>query len=215
MAGSRARRVALAPLVAVLAACTGTTPPAPVGNGPMSGRESAAQTPTPAPTSTPARRPTPPVVQSSERLRCIDGTSGITPAPRGTPWVNGVWSDGWRGQVAGGEAQAHKPIFWKGFLYVGPAASRWTTLMVVAPADARLYYVPFVLWAPPGGQQHQRLGAEDLSAGRRSVAVEACGEQPLGYTGGITTLGAACVTLSVEAAGRRAERVVLPLGTPC
>jgi hypothetical protein len=127
--------------------------------------------------------------------------------------VNGLWSDGWRAQTQGDAATG--PAIWKGFLYVGPQAARWTTLRIVTPVDARLYYVPFVLWAPPGGQPQGRLDPQNVFAGRRAVAVESCGRQPLGYTGGITTMGRACVTLTVEAAGRRAERVVLPLGAPC
>ncbi len=212
MGGSRLRCAALACLVLVLAGCTGANSAVPPDSGPT--LPSGTATPPSAPVRAPAPPPpSPSVVPSSARLSCTDGTSGITPAPRDARWVNGVWSDGWREQTAGPGATG-PAIFWKGFLYVGPAAARWTTLTVIAPADARLYYVPFALWAPPDGQQ-QRLGAEDLSAGRRSVAVEACGKQPLGYTGGITTLGPACVTLAVGVTGRRAERIVLPLGAPC
>lgn len=106
-------------------------------------------------------------------------------------------------------------MFWKTFLYVGPEAARWTTLRVVSPASARLYLVPFVVWSPPPGADAPRPGPEDPALGRRSIEVEACGQQPLGYPGGVTTIGPACVTLAVESGNRPAGKVRLALGAPC
>ena len=106
-------------------------------------------------------------------------------------------------------------MFWKTFLYVGPEAARWTTLRVVSPASARLYLVPFVVWSPTAGADSPQPGPEDPALGRRSAEVESCGQQPLGYPGGITTIGPACVTLAVESRNRRAGKVTLPLGADC
>ena len=147
---------------------------------------------------------------------CADGTSGITPAPAGTRWVNGLWSDSWAGFIQHSDvAQRGRPVFWKTFLYVGPEAARWTALRVVSPASARLYLVPFVVWSPPPGFAAPQLGTDDPALGRRFTEVEACGQQPLGYPGGVTTIGPACVTLAVESGNRRAEEVRLALGARC
>jgi hypothetical protein len=154
---------------------------------------------------------------ASARLGCDDGTSGITPPAPDTPWVSGLWADGWAGSVQPAEGGVHQlPAFWKAFLYVGPRASHWTTMSVVAPASARIYYVPFLSWAPPAGRSSVRaLGTLDPASGRRSITFEYCGRQPLGYPGGVTTIGPVCVTLKITAPGRPPRAVRLPLGIRC
>jgi hypothetical protein len=130
--------------------------------------------------------------------------------------VNGLWSDGWSELIqASAPAPRGQPAFWKTFLYVGPKAARWTTLRVVSPPSARLYLVPFALWSPAPGVSVPQLATDDPALGRRSTDVEACGQQPLGYPGGITTIGPACVTLVVESRNRRAGQVRLALGAAC
>jgi hypothetical protein len=106
-------------------------------------------------------------------------------------------------------------VFWKTFLYVGPDAARWTALRIVTPASARLYLVPFAVWSGVAGAGAPQPGPDDPALGRRSTEVEACGQQPLGYPGGITTIGPACVTLTVESRNRHAGNVRLALGAPC
>ena len=177
------------------------------------------QSPTAAPSAAspaPASARPAPRYEAPPRLTCADGTSGITPAPAGTRWVNGLWSDGWSTSPRQwAPAPRGQPAFWKTFLYVGPDASRWTTLRVVSPASARLYLVPFAVWSQVPGAAAPQLGTDDVARGRRSTEVEACGQQPLGYPGGITTIGRACVTLAVESADLRTQEVRLTLGTPC
>jgi hypothetical protein len=152
-----------------------------------------------------------------ERLTCDDGTRGITPPAPRTRWVNGLSGDGWAGSAsATGGTKAQEPTFWKSFLYVGPDAAAWTLLSVVDPPSARIYYVPFRFWSPPAdGSSRPVLGVTNPGSGRTTIAFQYCGQQPLGFTGGVTTVGPACVTLKVTAPGRRAASVRLPLGTRC
>jgi hypothetical protein len=194
-------------LLAVTGACSGSTA-TPTNSSGSAGSVSPAAGPRP---SSVRYLPAP------ERLSCNDGTSGITPPAPGTRWVNGLSGDGWAGSAsAPGGTKGQEPTFWKSFLYVGPNAARWTVLSVVDPPSARIYYVPFRFWSPPGdGSPRPALGLTDPGSGRTTIAFEYCGQQPLGFTGGVTTLGPACVTLAVTAPGRRAASVRLPLGARC
>jgi hypothetical protein len=150
-----------------------------------------------------------------ERLGCKDAATAISPAPRNTRWVNGLWTEAFDGGLLTNLTPAGRPMFWKSFLYVGPDAAPWTTVRVVSPAMARLFFTPFDVWEPPPGTSKPAYDPTDVTAGRRSMAFGSCLRQPAGYTGGVTTVGRACVTLSVEAAGRAPRQVRLALGERC
>jgi hypothetical protein len=196
--------VAAAMAVGVLCACSGS---------PAAGQAAVPGASTP-PASTP---PSPRVLAAPARLACEDGTTGISRRPKHQRWVNGLWAEGWDAAMtaSGAGVAPNGPVFWKAFLYVDPTAARWTTLRVVAPASAVLYYVPFRYWSPVNGGDRATLAEQDPAYGRASISVGSCSAQQVGYPGGLITIGPACVTVSVEARGRPAAQVRLPLGTDC
>ena len=150
-----------------------------------------------------------------ERLDCKDAATAIDPAPQNTRWVNGVWTEAFDGRLLTNLTPAGVPMFWKTFLYVGPDAAPSTTVCIVSPGGARLFYTPSVVWEPPPGTHTPPYDPTDITAGRTSMAFASCLRQPTGYTGGVTTTERMCVTLSVEAQGRAPRQVRLSLGVPC
>jgi hypothetical protein len=189
---------AAAILLPLIAAAGCTADPAP---------HSTATTPVPVPSMS--------SIASAARLTCGDGTSGINPPDAAMRRFNGLAADGWLDRVlplpsrpAGADAS-----FWKAFLYATSDARRWTTVTIASPATARLYYVPFSAWT--GQTPDARLDTGHLTSGRTAVEFEFCGEEPLGYTGGVLTQEPACVTLTVSAEGRPDATVRLPLGVAC
>jgi hypothetical protein len=204
----RARRSILAcglvAAVALLLGCTSGRPAA-----------SASQSASPASPASSVPASTVAMYTVPERLGCRDAATAISPAPQNTRWVNGLWTEAFDGALLTNLTPAGKPMFWKTFLYVGPDAAPWTTVRVVSPAVARLFFTPFDVWEPPRGTSKPAYDPTDVTAGRRSMAFEACLRQPAGYTGGVTTVGRACLILSVEAAGRAPRQVRLALGVPC
>ncbi len=191
----------------VLAACTGVP-----ADSPTTSRSGSSVPPT-----TPAVPATSAVARAPADLRCADGTRAISGAPtKASQWRLGLWGENWgRRQVEEG-VSAGVPAFWKVFLYVSPDAAPSTTLRVVTPRSARLYYVPFVWWSSFGSEARTpALTLRDLRHGRQDITFGHCAGKVVGFPGGVQTLGAACVTLAVEAKGRPAERVSLALGSPC
>jgi hypothetical protein len=201
----RARRPILAgglvTAVALLLGCTSGRPAAPAST-------SASSAPS-VPASTVAMYTVP------ERLECTDATTAISPAPASTRWVNGLWTEAFDGALLTNLAPAGVPMFWKTFLYVGPDAAPWTTVRIVSPKAARLFYTPSVVWEPPPGTHTPPYDPTDVTAGRTAMTFGSCPRQPAGYTGGVTTTERMCVTLSVEAEGRAPRQVRLALGVPC
>ncbi|MGC9669435.1 hypothetical protein ACNTMW_23125 [Planosporangium sp. 12N6] len=149
------------------------------------------------------------------RLSCEDAATGVTTPSANLRRFNGLASDGWPESVRQPTANADgdRATFWKAFLYVTADAARWTTVTVAQPTTASLYYVPFPYWS--SASTDTTLGTEDPASGRRAITFESCPQQPLGYTGGVTTREPACVVLTVHADGRQDATVRLPLGVPC
>ena len=88
-------------------------------------------------------------------------------------------------------------LFRKVFLYVSVAAAATTTLDVVAPPDAMLYYVPGDVWM-------SNTPADDVITGaRRRVTFARCTTALTGYFGGVLTRTGECVTVFVTGAGQR------------
>jgi hypothetical protein len=127
-----------------------------------------------------------------ERLDCKDAATAIDPTPASTRWVNGVWTEAFDGGLLTNLTPAGVPMFWKTFLYVGPDAAPSTTVRIVAPEGARLFYTPWVVWEPPPGTRTPPYDPTD-----------------------VTTTERMCVTVSVEAEGRAPRQVRLALGVPC
>ena len=81
--------------------------------------------------------------------------------------------------------------FRKIFLYVAPGAAPVTTLQIISPATAALYYTDRVTW------QSAAADAQMLQAARSNVRIAAC-EDVGGYFGGVLALpNTACVLLGV------------------
>lgn len=154
-------------------------------------------------------------ITSASRLRCDDGTTGVNAPDPSRQRANGLTADGWSNRVlaAPSTTAAGQVIFCKAFLYATKDAQRWTTVTIDRPATARLYYVPFVAWSThaPGAE----LDLSHLASGQRAIAFEFCGQEPLGYPGGVLTQGPACLTLIVRADARPDAIVRCALGVPC
>jgi hypothetical protein len=154
-------------------------------------------------------------ITSASRLGCDDGTTGVNPPDPSMPRANGLTADGWTNRVlaAPSNTAAGQVIFWKAFLYATKDAQRWTTVTIDQPATTRLYYVPFVAWSTQ--TPSAKLDFSHLASGQNAIAFEFCGQEPLGYPGGVLTQGPECVTLTVRADGRPDATVRLALGVPC
>jgi hypothetical protein len=131
-------------------------------------------------------------------LRCADAARGTAPPPAAFLHVDGLASDGW-GQLptlpeigpvsAGGRLYR----FVAAFVYLTAQAAPWTTLRVVAPAGAWLYYTDFGTWTGGGNP----LAAPVPHGPSKQVEVAACPGRGSGtaYAGGLLLPAPGCVTL--------------------
>ncbi|MEO5724947.1 MAG: hypothetical protein ABIQ39_05705 [Ilumatobacteraceae bacterium] len=149
-------------------------------------------------------------------LTCADNGHPTTPAAEGDVSANGLNFSGVEPvherlssprPVSDGTTQM---FFEKVFLYVAASASPTTTMTVVSPTDALLYY------ATPETWQSVIPDADMLRDATKSVTVSRCDTDLTGYFGGVLLSTGACVEIKLEGDGNAdAARVLLPLPGPC
>ena len=131
-------------------------------------------------------------------LRCAGAARSVAaPAPTFLH-VEGLASDGWGalgalpdiGPVSAGGLLYR---FVTAFLYLTPQSAPETSVSVVSPTGAWLYYTDFGTWAGGGNP----LAPPVPHGPSKQVRVGACpdGGRPAAYTGGILVPGPTCVTL--------------------
>ena len=142
-------------------------------------------------------------------LRCADAARGIAPPSPSFLHVEGLASDGWDPLPAlpeiGPVSAGGRPYrFVTAFLYVTPQAAPLTTLSVVSPAAAWLYYTDFGTWTAG----RNPLAAPVPHGPSKQLQVAACPDRgtPTGYLGGVLLAGPACVTLRFTRSDTRASR---------
>ena len=160
------------------------------------------------PPARPAAGATMPLESGPVVLRCADAARGITSPSPAFLHVEGLASDGWDPLAAlpeiGPVSAGGRPYrFVKAFLYVTPQAAPRTTLTVVSPAGAWLYYTDFGTWS--GGRNP--LAAPVPHGPSKQVQVDACPDGgPTGYTGGVLLAAPACLTLRFTRSDTRTSR---------
>lgn len=212
MVHHRKESAALAAAAAVLAlgACTSgggngatttgrsgaTTHPPTGGSGPRTTAPSPAH-------SAPTR--THPIV-----LRCTDGQTGLNVPTAARAHVGGLVSSFLAGspgtfsssypRLAIGEDDY---VAIKSVLYATAQAGRHSTVTLISPASARMFYTDWSHWA----------GVQDVPSTARSVSVAACSGQTVGYPGFLLVTGPTCLTYRITAAGnQKAESRTVPIG---
>lgn len=94
----------------------------------------------------------------------------------------------------------------KSVLYVTPKSAPRTTITLVAPSSARLYYTSWRWW---GGKSD----AEVVRLSRTSITAASCDKGTVGYPGLLLVKGPTCVTVRVSATeGSNSERRTVPIG---
>ena len=102
--------------------------------------------------------------------------------------------------------------FSKTYTYVTKRAAPRTTIRVLDPKDALLFYTDGGTWT--SGHLSGRTVLEGAS---RSVSLANCNSDLTGYAGGILVRHPECVGLGILAHRQQAEqrRVNVPMGKPC
>ena len=114
-------------------------------------------------------------------LSCADAGSPTTPPDAGDLMVAGLTLSGIRasGPTAPGavtlEAGGERRLFRKIFLYVSTTAARRTTLQVVTPPDARLFYTDDTTW------MSKLPDSKMIELARQAVTVDSCSDDLTGY----------------------------------
>jgi hypothetical protein len=186
----RTRGITALAALALLAGCTTAAP----------GR--------PGPPATTTVADTMPVEAGPIVLGCADAARGIAPPSPADLHVEGLASDGWRPlpalpDIAPVSAGGRPYRFVKAFLYLTPQAAPLTTVTVVSPPDALLYYTAFGIWS--AGNPFAPTVPHGPS---RQLRVGTCPDDgsPTGYTGGVLISGPACVTLRFARSDSRTGR---------
>jgi hypothetical protein len=130
-------------------------------------------------------------------LRCADAIRSMPAAAPTFLHVEGLASDGWGAlgalpDIGPVTAGGRRYRFVTAFLYLTPQSAPETSLSVMSPAGAWLYYTDFGTWS--GGNP---LAAPVPHGPSKQVRVGACpGDgRPAGYPGGILVPGPTCVIL--------------------
>lgn len=159
-----------------------------------------------------------PVESHAVHLECSDAATGIAPPdPNATTiaGISGSFLDGRRITLNDTApkvvANGRQYVTTKAFVNVLPTVAD-TTLTVVAPVDAWLYYVPFATWS--SGNPHSPPVPNGISKEFRLASCPVT-DGPAGYTGEILVGEASCVKIRISASGPAVDRIVLiPLGVP-
>ena len=197
--GRLARLASSLVLILSAGACAANQPPAP---------------PVPTPTQPPSASnthasPVPPT-GSLAVLTCDDGQGTL---PGVSAQASGVSSDVWNSGTAL-DLKALKDwassgrTFVKSPLVVSPSTER-TTIRVISPNDAALYYTSWSVW------NHSPRPSDLVSTARRDVTVGGCrGLRTQMYPGGLVVGSPACVTIEVSSPTAR-RKIMAPLGKKC
>lgn len=155
-------------------------------------------------------------------LSCQQELSATVPPP-GNPgqWVLGVVSLAWQvgssgqsrtsGHLAQQEYGGYH--FLKIYIYVTKRAAPRTTISILRPEDALLFYTSGAVWT-----SGQLSGRAMVKGATRSVSLANCNSNLTGYAGGILVQHPECVWLSIVAHHQQSEqqrRVSVPMGKPC
>ena len=87
---------------------------------------------------------------------------------------------------------------------MSPAAAPHTTIEVVDPPDARLFYTDGDTW------QSALPDADVINSSRTTVSVASCPDAMTGYFGGLLVTGPGCVTLEVRPDGASPSTIHVP-----
>ena len=145
------------------------------------------------------------------RLTCEDSGRAGSPPPERDLTVRGL---SFGGIAATGEAIAgyvpitadgREKIFVKVFIYVGADAAAQTTITIVKPSDARVWYVDASAW---NGKLPSSIEADS----GRSVTLDRCADALDGYFGGILANAPTCATLRISSAVQRDTDVDISVG---
>ncbi|QGN32115.1 hypothetical protein [Microlunatus sp. Gsoil 973] len=184
-------------------ATAGCTSPAGHGNA----ERSASASPSTAVNSAGTRPPR----RSPIRLSCADQLGGeasgsATLGLGSDAWQHGISARDFRTLPKNGEY-----TFFKTYTYVTPHATKTTTLRVLQPSTALLYYTDRQTW------QNGPSDQEVLREAAHSVTLTRCGSDSTGYAGGILVHEPRCVTLDILQRGKPPQhrRVKVPVGKPC
>jgi hypothetical protein len=124
------------------------------------------------------------------------GAANTPPSPRDLTVAGITFSDiAAQGPSAPGSLDmsvgARHYLFRKIFLYVSRNAAPRTTISVLQPADALLYYTDGSTWTSA------LADATVIESARSTVTVANCNDDTTGYFGGILVASPTCVTLTV------------------
>ncbi len=145
------------------------------------------------------------------RLTCEDSGRAGSPPPKRDLTVRGL---SFGGIAATGEAipgyvpitaGGHVKIFVKVFIYVGADAAPQTTITIVQPSDARVWYVAASAW---NGKIPSSIEADS----GRSVTLDRCADAMDGYFGGILASAPECATLRISSALQRDTDIDISVG---
>lgn len=151
-------------------------------------------------------------------LRCSDAARGITPPDPAAPVIAGISATFLSGRAiefsespstvtAGGRQYLAS----KAFVNVVAAVPE-TTVRVIGPPDAWLYYTRYAIWT--SGDPHSSHVPNGIS---KEFILGSCpsGSGPAGYTGEILVADYSCVVLGISGDLPNDEREVrLPVGVP-
>lgn len=146
-------------------------------------------------------------------LTCDDGQSSQISTKKAQ--ASGLSSDVWNSSTpvdlkAQQDFSSDGRTFVKSPLMVSPSVKRSTTIRVISPEDAALYYTSWSVW-------NQQPSPSDLvSTARRDVTVGGCsGTQAQMYPGGYVVGAPSCVTIEVTSPTAQRKIIKAPLGKQC
>lgn len=154
-------------------------------------------------------------------LSCQQQLSATVPPPKNpSQWVLGLVSGGWQAGPSGQSRTSGQPgqqeyggyYFSKSYIYVTKRAAPRTTIRILRPKDALLFYTDGGTWT-----SGHLSGRTIVKGATHSVSLANCSSNLTGYAGGILVRHPECVRLSIVAHYQQAEqrRASVPMGKPC
>lgn len=142
-------------------------------------------------------------------LRCTDGQTGLNVPTAARAHVGGLVSFFLAGSPGNFSSYPRLAIgeddyvAIKSVLYATAQAGPHSTVTLISPASARMFYTDWSHWA----------GVQDVPSTARSVTVASCSGQTVGYPGFLLVTGPTCLTYRITAAGnQKAENRTVPIG---